>query len=256
MTNDERVALNGLKSIKKETMADLIIDQILHMIEEGAFVPGQKLPSEKEFAAIFSVSRPTIHEAMRSLVNMGIVNVRRGDGSYLNDSVKLMSEHLKTTHLLNRYSYSEVVDTRLALETQNAYLAAQNATQEDLDKLEEAYRKIEASLDYSVRDFHSTDLEFHLAIADCAKNRFMKEMLHAISDLTVMMNVSIPTGYEIRKQSIASSRRIVDAITSRNGELARQIMYEHIADTGDNIRKYSPMSNQPPVPAAAGTKQE
>ncbi len=228
---------SGLKKIKKSTMAELIIDQILQMIEDGTFVPGQKLPSEKNLAEILCVSRPTLREAMRSLMSMGLIEIRCGDGTYLNDSVKLLSEHFKNTHLFNRFSINELIDTRLLLETQMAYLAAQNATAEDLKDLEAAYDKIEESLTYSLHDFHSVDLSFHMAVASCSKNRFMKEMLSAVEDLLVLLNVSAPVSHETRLQSIASSRKIVDAIRAGNGELAREIMYQHIADTGDNLRR-------------------
>ena len=228
---------SGLKKIKKSTIAELIIDQILQMIEEGKFIPGQKLPSEKELAEILSVSRPTLREAMRSLMTMGLIEIRAGDGTYLNDSVKLVSEHFKNTHLLNRFSFSELIDTRLLLETQMAKLAAQNAIEEDLEALEAAYDKMAACLETSALDFHNMDMEFHIAVANCSKNRFMKEMLSAVEELLVLVNVSIPSGRDIREQSIASSRRIVDAIEARDGELAGKLMYEHIADTGENVKK-------------------
>jgi len=228
---------NGLKKIKKSTMAELIIDQILQMIEDGTFVPGQKLPSEKKLAEILCVSRPTLREAMRSLMSMGLIEIRCGDGTYLNDSVKLLSEHFKNTHLFNRFSFNELIDTRLLLETQMAYLAAQNATEEDLAELEAAYQKIAGTMETSVHDFHSIDLTFHMAIASCSKNRFMKEMLSAVEDLLVLLNVSAPVNDEMRRQSITSSRAIVDAIRARDGEAAREIMYRHIADTAENIRR-------------------
>ena len=228
---------SDLKKIKKATMAELIIDQILQMIEEGKFVPGQKLPSEKELAEILSVSRPTLREAMRSLMTMGLIEIRCGDGTYLNDSVKLISEHFKNTHLLNRFSVNELIDTRLLLEPQLAMLAAKNATPEDLETLEKAYARIANSMDVSPLEFHSTDLEFHLAIASCSKNRFMTEMLRAIEDLLVMMNLSTDVSHNIRIQSITSSRKIVDAIKAGDGELAKITMYEHVADTGQNIRR-------------------
>ena len=228
---------HGLKKIKKATMAEMIIDQILTMIEEGKFRPGEKLPSEKELAEILCVSRPTLREAMRSLMTMGLIEIRCGDGTYLNDSVKLISEHFKNTHLLKRFSFNELIDTRLLLEPQLAMLAAQNATPEDLDALEKAYGRIADSMEVSPLEFHSTDLEFHMAIAACSKNRFMTEMLRAIEDLLVMMNLSTDVSPDIRVQSITSSRKIVDAIKAGDGELAKAIMYDHVADTGQNIRR-------------------
>ena len=215
---------SGLKQIKKSTMSELIIDQMLQMIDQGIFVPGQKLPSEKELAEILCVSRPTVREAMRSLMTMGLVEIRCGDGTYLNDSVKLISEHFKNANLL-------------MLECETARLAALTVTQEDVQNLERAYAEVAATMDVPDVEFHRVDARFHMAIAECSKNRFMKEILSALQDLLVLINVSVPSGREIRQQSCASSRAIVDAIEAGDSELARQLMHRHISDTGSNIRR-------------------
>ncbi|MEG2153247.1 MAG: FadR/GntR family transcriptional regulator [Clostridia bacterium] len=228
---------SGLKQIKKSTMAELIIDQVLQMIDQGIFVPGQKLPSEKELLEILCVSRPTVREAMRSLMTMGLVEIRCGDGTYLNDSVKLISEHFKNTNLLRHFSYNELIDTRLLLECEMARLAALNATEQDLQNLEKAFADVAGTMDTSDIEFHRMDARFHMAIAECSKNRFMKEILSALQDLLVMMNVSVPSYREIRQQSCASSREIVNAIKTGDSQLAQQIMYQHIADTASSIRR-------------------
>ena len=228
---------SGLKQIKKSTMSELIIDQMLQMIDQGIFVPGQKLPSEKELAEILCVSRPTVREAMRSLMTMGLVEIRCGDGTYLNDSVRLISEHFKNANLLKHFSYNELIDTRLMLECETARLAALTVTQEDVQNLEHAYAEVAATMDVPDVEFHRVDARFHMAIAECSKNRFMKEILSALQDLLVLINVSVPSGREIRQQSGASSRAIVDAIEAGDSELARQLMHRHISDTGSNIRR-------------------
>lgn len=228
---------SGLKQIKKSTMSELIIDQMLQMIDQGIFVPGQKLPSEKELAEILCVSRPTVREAMRSLMTMGLVEIRCGDGTYLNDSVRLISEHFKNANLLKHFSYNELIDTRLMLECETARLAALTVTQEDVQNLEHAYAEVAATMDVPDVEFHWVDARFHMAIAECSKNRFMKEILSALQDLLVLINVSVPSGREIRQQSCASSRAIVDAIEAGDSELARQLMHRHISDTGSNIRR-------------------
>ena len=228
---------NGLKKIKKATMAELIIEQILNMIQEGVFQPGQKLPSEKELAEILCVSRPTLREAMRSLMTMGLIEIRCGDGTYLNDSVKLFSEHFKTTHLLNHYSYQEVVDARKLLECRTAYLAAQNATEEDIAALEKACDDLAAIKNYIVMDMHTADHAYHIAIATCAKNRFIKEMLQTIEELTLVMNVWARPDKDAWDNIVSSSREIVAAIKDHNGELASELMALHIQDAGDAFMK-------------------
>jgi GntR family transcriptional repressor for pyruvate dehydrogenase complex len=238
------VAPSGLKKIKKATMAEMIIEQILGMIQEGVFQPGQKLPSEKELAEILSVSRPTLREAMRSLMTMGLIEIRCGDGTYLNDSVKLFSEHFKTTHLLNRFSFAEVLEARRLLECHNAYLAAQNATEEDIAALEAAYEDLKSIEDYIVMDMHAVDRVYHTAIANCAKNRFIKEMLQTIEELNMVMNVWARPDKEAWAQVIVSSKEILDAIKAHDAEKARALMEAHIQDAGDAFMKRVQMVEQ------------
>jgi len=233
--NDTTTA--GLKKIKKATMAEMIIEQILNMIQEGVFQPGQKLPSEKELAEILCVSRPTLREAMRSLMTMGLIEIRCGDGTYLNDSVKLFSEHFKTTHLLNHFSYAEVLDARRLLECHNAYLAAQNATEEDITELEKACAALESVENYIVMEMHNLDRVYHMAIAKCGKNRFIKEMLETIEELTLVMNVWARPDEEAWAQVIVSSKAIVEAIKARDAQKASDLMAAHIQDAGDAFMK-------------------
>jgi len=228
---------SGLKKIKKATMAEMIIEQILNMIQEGVFHPGQKLPSEKELAEILCVSRPTLREAMRSLMTMGLIEIRCGDGTYLNESVKLFSEHFKTSHLLNHYSFTEVLDARRLLECHNAYLAAQNATEEDIAELEKACAALESVENYIVMDMHALDRVYHNAIANCAKNRFIKEMLQTIEELNLVMNVWARPDKEAWAQVIVSSKAIVEAIKAHDADKARALMEEHIQDAGDAFMK-------------------
>ena len=170
-------------------------------------------------------------------MTMGLVEIRCGDGTYLNDSVRLISEHFKNANLLKHFSYNELIDTRLMLECETARLAALTVTQEDVQNLEHAYAEVAATMDVPDVEFHRVDARFHMAIAECSKNRFMKEILSALQDLLVLINVSVPSGREIRQQSCASSRAIVDAIEAGDSELARQLMHRHISDTGSNIRR-------------------
>ena len=123
------------------------------------------------------------------------------------------------------------------LECETARLAALTVTEEDVQNLERAYDEVAATMDVPDVEFHRVDARFHMTIAECAKNRFMKEILSALQDLLVLINVSVPSGQEIRRQSCASSRAIVDAIEAGDSELARQLMHQHISDTGSNIRR-------------------
>jgi len=88
---------NQFDKINKKTFSQLIIEQIKHRILEGQLKPGEKLPSERVLAEMFSVSRATVREALRALQYMEIIEVRQNDGAYLVNNINLLYDHFKTS---------------------------------------------------------------------------------------------------------------------------------------------------------------
>lgn len=211
--------------IKKSTVSDSIISQIQDMILEGSLKPGERLPSERELAESLSVSRPSVREAMRSLQSLGIIEIRSGEGTFLNDNISILSDHFKMNYLLKKFSILELIEARKVLEGEIVALAARNATQENKDMLEEIHKETIKNQN-DIEAFLRSDFAFHLAIAEASQNMFLKEMLNTTRDLLLEANVYVVKKPGQIETAIRSHGNILKAIKEGDaGQAAREMLY-------------------------------
>jgi DNA-binding FadR family transcriptional regulator len=161
-------------------LAESISDDIL----AGRLTDGEKLPSERLLATSFGVGRPLVREALRSLEELGLVETRAGRGTFVRATTTGVHRQLGVAIRRRGATAAELSEARITLESQAAGLAATRATADDIDRLEEALRQLEASEGVEhVRN----DLAFHLAIAAAAHNPVIEMMLESIAPLTVAL---------------------------------------------------------------------
>ena len=135
---------------------------------------GEKIPNEFELAEQFGVGRSTIREAVKGLVSRGILEVRRGSGTYVVSTSSLEEDPLGLSRFQDKYKLAlELFDVRLMLEPEIASLACEFATEEDLEQLEQLCDEVE-QLYLSGKNHIKKDVEFHTCIARCSKNRVVE----------------------------------------------------------------------------------
>src|SRR5687768_14237734 len=114
------------------------------LIAEGALVPGDRLPPERELAEMTGVSRSSLRQALKVLDNLGIISQRVGSGTRLNESAaSVLSQPLEFLILLEGISFQELMEARLIVEPELAARAAVRASAEELSVLEAAIRGME-----------------------------------------------------------------------------------------------------------------
>ena len=160
------------KPIQPKTASSSVADQIKEMILQGHLQPGDRLPSERDFAETFGVSRATIREALRSLSAIGMISIRQGDGSFVEKfKIEGLLEPLATLFQLDGAedeleSFSEV---REILEVEMVALAAERASEADIENINRALEAmVEEVRSGGIGDV--ADADFHLAIAKSCKN--------------------------------------------------------------------------------------
>lgn len=193
----------------------------------GTPVPiGEKLPNEFELGQMFQVGRSTIREAVKSLVTKGILEVRRGDGTYVKSHCSLAEDPLGLSRLDDKYKLAlELLDVRLILEPEIAAFAAANATPENKAELQTLCDEVE-QLCLNGGDHTPKDIAFHTCIARCSQNRVM-EMLVPIINTAVTTFASL-THRSLRRETIQTHRAITDAIVAGDAVGARCAMVMHL----------------------------
>lgn len=153
-------------------ISDTVAAELEKRILEGSLKPGDRLPSERDLATTLGVSRPSLREAMQKLVTKGMLTTRHGGGNYVTDRLQAhfadpWQEMLSGHPML----HSDLLEFRQMLEGQAAHLAADRATDADIERLDAAYAALEAS--YSSNDLRTcidNDVAFHQVIAEAAHN--------------------------------------------------------------------------------------
>lgn len=153
---------------------EAIVHELLVLIRGGHLAPGDRLPSERQLAARFGVSRPTVREALGALESRGLVVTRQGSGTFVASREALEG----ASEALSDESPAELLETRLVLEVAIARLAAKRAPLSP-DSLDELRVNVEALERTAVPDSFPDDLdrEFHAAVARLTGNGFLTALL-------------------------------------------------------------------------------
>jgi GntR family transcriptional repressor for pyruvate dehydrogenase complex len=213
-------------------LSDRVADHILQVVSSRGLMPGDRLPSERELAGQFGVSRTVIREAIRSLVGKGIVEAHVGLGlrvtavgvSNVQESVSLFLRGV------DGFDYGQVHEVRGMVEVGVAGLAALRATPDDLSALEQSCRDLELADINDIEAAAKADFEFHRLLARAAHNQLCLAMLDAISQplMGIRWRQLGPGGRN--QPALASHREILSLVARHDARGARAAMRSHLAD--------------------------
>ncbi|WP_346316574.1 FadR/GntR family transcriptional regulator [Chitinophaga sp. YIM B06452] len=169
----------NITPLKRRNLADEVAAQLQELIGSGRYEVGQQLPTEPELMQQFGVGRSTIREAVRLLVNGGLVRVQQGLGTFIM-SKQPMTGTLSTK--LCRAKYQDLNEVRLLLEMKIAEKAAMHRTKEDIaqmkDFLKQRHTHAKAN---NVEACMQADINFHTSIAVASQNEIMVDLYKTIS---------------------------------------------------------------------------
>jgi GntR family transcriptional repressor for pyruvate dehydrogenase complex len=200
------------------------------LIELQKLEPGDKLPPERQLAELLEVSRPSLREALHILQAQGLVHIKHGQGTFVQEPV--VAQELRASVMTKTHGLNELFDAREVLEVPASKWAAENATKEDIRQLRATLNQIDTITAIEPIDFdqlQALDAKFHLTIVGIAGNRFINQTLNVLQDV---MKMSMETTLRLPGRSDISRNEhneILKAIENRNGELASKLTLQHIS---------------------------
>ncbi len=220
----------GVRQVRKAKVYHEIVDQIRELIAAGRIKPGDRLPPERELAELFKASRNSVRDAIRALEQMGLIESRQGDGTYVRSvSAEELAEPLALMLLQSRTQMRELWEVRRVLEPALAEFAAARITDDELDELETVLqaqqRKVEAGL-IPLEE----DTAFHYGIAQAARNTVMLRTLDTLVDLLRQSRERSLQQHDRPSHSLAGHRRILAALRRRDPGEARAETLRHLRD--------------------------
>lgn len=227
--------MKDLSNIKNKLLVEEIEEQIYQYILKKPYEVGAKIPNEFELGERFGVGRSTIREAVKLLVSRGVLEVRRGSGTYVVNTTPSDLDPLGLQGLGDKMKLAlDLVDVRIMLEPGIAEMAALNATEEDVKRLQLLCDASEAKIREG-EDYIKEDIAFHTGIAECSKNVVVEQLIPII-DTAVLMFVNV-TSKMLKQETIDTHRAVVNAIAERDPIGARTAMMMHMTYNRNRIKQ-------------------
>ena len=226
--------------IQSERLYERIVSQIEGRIEAGDLKVGDRLPSERELAEQFAVSRTAVREAVKALRQKGLVEIRPGRGTFItngtSDSVRSSLDMLIKMGVAKGSGH--LVEVREILEPEIAALAATRISDEYVQAMQDAVNIMDTALD-NVDLFVEADLDFHLALAEGTQNPLIPLLVDSIIDLlrTQRKRIGLTKGGLRRGQ--VHHKKILDAVMRRDAKAARRAMQDHLQQVRDDSKASS-----------------
>jgi GntR family transcriptional regulator, transcriptional repressor for pyruvate dehydrogenase complex len=217
---------DAFQAIDRRSLAHDAADHLRELISSGALRPGDKLPPERTLATRLGVSRPTLREAVRGLVIMGMLETRHGAGTFVVRQAPL-GDRLTLTIDLHDAPIEELFEMRLLLEPSVTERAAARITEDELDDLRDTLRRMDALVG-EPGPFSLADMEFHRTIHVAARSTLMLSLLDGIADLSLRGRTISSTRSAVRKRTTDEHRAILDALEVHDPVLAREAMAAHL----------------------------
>jgi GntR family transcriptional repressor for pyruvate dehydrogenase complex len=220
--------LGGLKIFtalsKNSSATQAIFNQIKDSLMAGKFKPGDRLPSELELSEEFGVSRLTVREAIKMLRALGVVDVKRGDGTFFASQINgVILEPMVFALILGQGNPASLVESRLYIEQTIMEVIMKHCTPEDIknieSKIEEMARNINSGNGES-KKLLQCDLDFHQAILDATHNPILITIGMTLMKLFInSMERTLTVCGAVRAMEV--HRVILRAIQEQNVEAAK-----------------------------------
>lgn len=214
------------KKEEKKTLGQKTEDRLMKYILDRQVEIGEKIPNEFELAEQFKVGRSTIREAVKSLVSRGILEVRRGDGTYVISRADTEDDILGFGQIKDRYQLAlDLFDVRLMIEPEIVTWACKNATKEQIQHLRTLCDEVEL-LYKQGHDHIYKDIEFHSYLAKLSGNVVIERLLPIIN--TAVVTFAKITYRSLMRETLETHRAIVTAVEHRDAVGAKCAMNMHL----------------------------
>jgi len=235
----------SLPQLQPRTLVEQITPKIEELLIQSAASEGKML-SERALSELLQVSRPILREALRSLQQRGIIEIRPGKGIFPVENidgpaVRALQDYMRRKDL----GFPALLEGRLFLETHIAEVAAERRSDTDVTTLEGILGRMNAALS-DAASFEQADLDFHLSLAAATGNVLYSIWLQPIIGMLEGRRNKVVALGEVRTRALAAHRAIFDAVRTQNASAARTAMQQHLQDFDTDTKRAIRLGLLPP----------
>ena len=216
-----------LHPIKRATLAQQVMQRLIEYVHDAELQAGDVLPSQHELARQLAVSRPVLREAMQGLASIGFLEIRPGSGCYVGRTPPV-------THASDLFEIAthdaalQAWEARMVVEVELAGMAAIRATEADIQDIEAALRRINQAV-LNGDETSDLTLRFHQILAASGHNSYLLRMSELLDQARVAQFMRVQSSLpDVKARQFESHRILIEAICSRDPDIAREAMREHL----------------------------
>lgn len=226
-----------LRPVRSVGRDQLILDALAELVAKAGLKLGDPLPPERELAARLEVGRSTVREALKRWESLGIIEKRRGSGSYLAAAIDPASVHVPIAMKFEGQSLLRCLEVRRALELEVVVLAAENATDADIAEIRDKLEKLEEATTRYGHHPHREDAEFHHAIYRASGNPLFHQIIGQLHEAFHNVYVEPFGRWDIAMESYPLHRGLYEAIAAHDPAKARGVIDQIVGITMREVRK-------------------
>ena len=217
--------LDGKKTKLSEQTSDRLYEMI---VDEQRYAPGSKLPNENELSEALQVSRTTLREAISFLVAQGVLEIRRGKGTFVAEELPAAGLDLTSlAGLRSRVRAKDLFEMRLIFEPATVALACQRGTDEELRQIQKKAERVER-IAAEGGDWPLADQEFHWAIIKASHNEYMRRLYPIINSAVNEILQLSQNRQHMQDIALNDNRLILEFLLKRDEAGARHAMSIHM----------------------------
>ena len=225
---------------RRRTLHEEISDQIIDLITDGSWPPGEKIPGELALSEQFQVSRNSLRESIKALELVGLLSSHPGKGTFVSSLAVERIHQLRYHDAVDGCdSILDLMEVRLLIEPSLCYTAAEQATAEQLEALEAAVNKISEAVRKNEYNFEH-HMDFHMLLYRISGNPLITGFLDSIRERLIIARRDIyfkVESPEIVRNELDEHEKILEAIKSGDGKSAFMVMREHLSAPIERYRK-------------------
>lgn len=218
-----------LKPVPRRSSVDQVVERIRDVIQKQKLAAGSRLPGELELVEQLQVSRPVLREALARLQGLGLIEIQRGNGTFVAGMAKLANcvQLLRSAVTLAPQELLSYAELRAAIEVQAVRQAAQRASEKDIADLQKLLKELD-SVKRPCGELLEIDFRFHRRILEISGNVLMQNLMEVIHEFVVAQMVQTTPSPSENKLGRRLHREIVAAIEAHDADAAERAMREHM----------------------------
>ncbi len=224
-------------AIKKDSIVDQVMNYITSGIIDGTYPPGTKIPNEYDLMNMLEISRNSIREAIKILVAMGVLEIKRGDGTYVCSQVNpSMFDKVIYSIISGMSTDAELLELRQVLDDATVRMAANKISYNEIKFLQENVLKMQdAFFSGDIESAREYDYDFHMALIESCKNTFFSRLVKGVYSIFYQSIGDTVLSEKRESRAVEYHQRMLDCIIDKDFESISSVVDESLSTWKNRI---------------------